>query len=453
MGKNISFQLIDIDKLTPYENATKMFDDYTEEEMTQMVESIKNKEVIEPIIITQDYVIICGHQRYNASKKLGLKEIPAIIREVKDQIELEQIMCHENLNRRHLSILGMAKVVKRLYDIYEIDRKGGKHNNQFSREYICRELNMDEVTLSRYRTIADVKVEIGHFLKEMGTHLLVYYQFGQLDQESQEFIYNQIKEKDEQDVKALLIESVIKNYKEELNQHKNKITDLEADLEKNSKLNNDDEVQKLKDAIQTLKANRPQIQLPNKDKKINKKKQTKEAEQPSTTIEQQRKTSEVQGDEERANDSLNLSENNKQAEQPSTAIEQQRKPSEVQGDEERENNSLHLTENNKQAEQPSTTIEQQRKPSEVQGDEEISKHSLKTNIETLKIYIRDSLKIMKGSLSSNQFSHLKYELTRIINGYNIPNGFKNTPKKRQLKKRKDAIQQRKKVRKINVNAG
>ena len=46
-------------------------------EKSEFVESIKTSGVIEPIVVTQEKVIIAGHQRVRACKFLGIEEIEA----------------------------------------------------------------------------------------------------------------------------------------------------------------------------------------------------------------------------------------------------------------------------------------------------------------------------------------------------------------------------------------
>ena len=63
------------------EQARKVFD---EEALEELAESIKNYGVIQPIIVTKKenfYEILAGERRWRASKKAGLTEIPAIVRD------------------------------------------------------------------------------------------------------------------------------------------------------------------------------------------------------------------------------------------------------------------------------------------------------------------------------------------------------------------------------------
>lgn len=63
-----------LSELKPYENNPR----YNDEAVTYVAESIDRFGFKIPIIVDKDYVIIAGHGRYAAAKKLGLKEVPCI---------------------------------------------------------------------------------------------------------------------------------------------------------------------------------------------------------------------------------------------------------------------------------------------------------------------------------------------------------------------------------------
>ncbi|MBQ6265280.1 MAG: ParB/RepB/Spo0J family partition protein [Clostridia bacterium] len=75
---------IELSKLHPYEgNPFRVTDD---DQMEMLVDSIKAKGIIEPLIVRPDgsgeYEIISGHRRFHACKKLGLKMIPCYVSEM-----------------------------------------------------------------------------------------------------------------------------------------------------------------------------------------------------------------------------------------------------------------------------------------------------------------------------------------------------------------------------------
>lgn len=73
-----------IDELTPYERNPRK----NEAAIDAVAASIKNFGFKVPIVIDKDGVIIAGHTRLSAAKKLGLEEVPCIIA---DDLSEEQI--------------------------------------------------------------------------------------------------------------------------------------------------------------------------------------------------------------------------------------------------------------------------------------------------------------------------------------------------------------------------
>tara|TARA_R110001592_G_scaffold29350_3_gene106496 strand:- start:11967 stop:13031 length:1065 start_codon:yes stop_codon:yes gene_type:complete len=75
-GSPHTYMLIDIGELNPYANNPKQHPAW---HVNQLTASIKQFGFIVPIIINDKYEIIAGHGRYEAAKKLGLKQVPVIL--------------------------------------------------------------------------------------------------------------------------------------------------------------------------------------------------------------------------------------------------------------------------------------------------------------------------------------------------------------------------------------
>ena len=68
-------EYMSIDSVFPYENNPRKNDDAVE----IAAESIKQYGFNVPILIDRNHVIIAGHTRYKAAKKLNLEEVPVIV--------------------------------------------------------------------------------------------------------------------------------------------------------------------------------------------------------------------------------------------------------------------------------------------------------------------------------------------------------------------------------------
>lgn len=128
------------------EQARKVFD---EEAIEDLASSIKEYGVIQPIIVSKKsnyYEIIAGERRWRASKKAGLTEIPAIIRN-DDEQKNKEISLIENIQREDLNPIEKARGIKQLMDEYNLTQQKVAEKLGKSRSSIAntvRILNLDE---------------------------------------------------------------------------------------------------------------------------------------------------------------------------------------------------------------------------------------------------------------------------------------------------------------------
>ena len=98
---------------------------FDEESIEELSNSIKEYGVIQPIIVTKQdnyYKIVAGERRWRASKKAGLTEIPAIVREYDEQRNNE-IALIENIQREDLNPIEKATAIRELLDKYNLTQQ------------------------------------------------------------------------------------------------------------------------------------------------------------------------------------------------------------------------------------------------------------------------------------------------------------------------------------------
>ena len=113
-------------------------------DLSELMASIAEKGVIEPLIVRQlggRFQIIAGERRYQASVRVGLSEVPVIIRDVDDS-EVIELALIENIQRKELSALEESEALFMLADRYghtheQLARRLGK-----SRSSITETLNL-----------------------------------------------------------------------------------------------------------------------------------------------------------------------------------------------------------------------------------------------------------------------------------------------------------------------
>lgn len=75
MDRVTQYSLEDVEKLIPYARNART---HSEVQVAQIAASIKEFGFLSPIVISEDNTILCGHGRFYAAQKLGLKKVPCI---------------------------------------------------------------------------------------------------------------------------------------------------------------------------------------------------------------------------------------------------------------------------------------------------------------------------------------------------------------------------------------
>jgi hypothetical protein len=83
-------------------------------EYAQLRESIRERGVLQPLLITSDHILIDGHERWKAIRELGLAKYPLRIVGNIDEAERVDLAIRANLERRHLTVAQRRELAARL---------------------------------------------------------------------------------------------------------------------------------------------------------------------------------------------------------------------------------------------------------------------------------------------------------------------------------------------------
>ena len=139
-----------------------------DEEMAQLVRSIDNNGVLNPIIVRQNgerYELIAGHRRRHACRTLGIKTIPAIVRELSREDAVVE-MVDSNLQREH--ILPSEKAFAYKMKMEAMKRQGQRTDLTFcpmvtklnSAEEIAEQASDSERQVFRYIRLTELIPEL-----------------------------------------------------------------------------------------------------------------------------------------------------------------------------------------------------------------------------------------------------------------------------------------------------
>ncbi len=153
---------VDIDQLIP--NLYQPRQDFNQEKIDELKESIKAHGIIQPIIVresAQGYEIVAGERRLKAAKELGLKKIPVIIRQF-NNLKTFEVSLVENIQREDLNPIEQAFAFKRLVEEFQLTHQELAAITGKSRAFISntlRLLNLDEWIRKR---VASGEISFGH---------------------------------------------------------------------------------------------------------------------------------------------------------------------------------------------------------------------------------------------------------------------------------------------------
>ena len=113
-------QMVPVDKIEPFHE--HLFKLYQGERLDDMVESIKEHGILTPVIIRKKdsgYEMLAGHNRQNAARIAGLKEIPAIIKENLTEEEAWIYVVETNVIQRSFNDLSVTERIAVLATRYD----------------------------------------------------------------------------------------------------------------------------------------------------------------------------------------------------------------------------------------------------------------------------------------------------------------------------------------------
>ncbi|WP_347283193.1 ParB N-terminal domain-containing protein [Bacteroides caecimuris] len=212
-------QLIQIRNIQPFHDHP--FHLYEGERLEDMIASVKEHGILNPVIVQKidgGYEMLSGHNRMNAAKLAGLKEVPAIVKTDLSEEEAYVYVIETNLMQRSFSdllISEKAAVLKARYEkescqgrrndiIEEIARLEGKEvevtrghgdHRMKTRDTIGKEYELSGSSVGRLLKLNDLIKPFKDMVDRGALYTKVTLQLAFLPEEEQNMVYSVIKEK------------------------------------------------------------------------------------------------------------------------------------------------------------------------------------------------------------------------------------------------------------------
>ncbi len=151
-------------------NAQQPRVEFREEELAELVHSIREIGVLQPIVVRPlvgatpggpQFELIMGERRLRATKQLGLDSIPAVIKNTADEDMLRDALL-ENLHRANLNALEEASAYQQLLSDFGITQDELAERIGRSRPQITNTLRLLKLPASVQKRVASGVLSAGH---------------------------------------------------------------------------------------------------------------------------------------------------------------------------------------------------------------------------------------------------------------------------------------------------
>ncbi len=161
--ENSPYKLLPLHKVEP--NRSQPRQDFDEEELAALAESIRTHGLIQPLTVRQldsgYYQIIAGERRWRAARLAGLSDIPAVVVEADDRKTMELALI-ENLQRQDLNPVEEALGYQRLVNDYGLTQDEAAQRVGKSRPAVANALRLLSLCPPVLEKVRDGSLSAGH---------------------------------------------------------------------------------------------------------------------------------------------------------------------------------------------------------------------------------------------------------------------------------------------------
>jgi ParB family transcriptional regulator, chromosome partitioning protein len=137
---------------------------FNDQNQKQLVDSIKNSGIIQPIIVRRaekGYEIIAGERRWRAAQSIGLKDVPIAIREATDMQAAEMSLI-ENIQREELNPLEEADAYVTLIEKFDLSQEEISSRVGKDRSTIANTIRLLKLPAKAKTALTEKKISSGH---------------------------------------------------------------------------------------------------------------------------------------------------------------------------------------------------------------------------------------------------------------------------------------------------
>ncbi len=153
---------VDLDQVTP--SPLQPRKEFQSEQLRELMESIREHGIIQPLIVrlvNGKHELIAGERRWRASRELGLKQVPVIVREATDRDVLEMALI-ENLQRENLNAIEEAYAYERLSKDFHMRQEDIAQRVGKNRATVANAMRLLDLPSGVQSMVSQGRISTGH---------------------------------------------------------------------------------------------------------------------------------------------------------------------------------------------------------------------------------------------------------------------------------------------------
>jgi ParB family transcriptional regulator, chromosome partitioning protein len=151
---------IDLIEPSPYQPRTR----FREDSLDELARSIRASGILQPLVlrrINSRFQLVAGERRWRAAQRAGLRRVPALIRDIPEEVALEMALI-ENLQREDLNPLEQARAFERLCEEFRLTQEQVAERTGKDRATIANSLRLLRLDQPIQELIEEGRISPGH---------------------------------------------------------------------------------------------------------------------------------------------------------------------------------------------------------------------------------------------------------------------------------------------------
>lgn len=155
-------QQVDIDLIdpSPYQPRTQ----FREEALEELARSIRASGIIQPLVVRPigvRYQLIAGERRWRAAQRAALLRVPAVLRQVPEEMALELTLV-ENIQREDLNAIEQARAFERLMQEFNLTQEDVAERTGKDRATVANAVRLLKLEKNIQGLIEEGRISAGH---------------------------------------------------------------------------------------------------------------------------------------------------------------------------------------------------------------------------------------------------------------------------------------------------